>query len=77
MSGDLVYDQISYSTADIEGGLFAGELEPLGLVTYLQGSVLPIPAGEYRVIDGELFQVVDARPAQGQEQELLGLDATP
>lgn len=77
MSGHLIYGQLSYSTADIERGQFAGELEPLKSVTYLYAALLPIPAGEYRVIDGELFQVIDeARPAAVHESQRLEPEAT-
>ena len=68
MNGKLVYGQISYSTADVEEDQFAGEVEPTSSLSYLMASDVPLPPGEYRVIDGELFQLIDSRPENGSEE---------
>ena len=67
MNVELTYGQISYSTGDVEESQFAGELEPMLLFSHVAPSLVPIPPGDYRVIDGELFEVVDDLPSEDEE----------
>ena len=55
---NLVYGQISYSTADDERNYFSGERQ--NIPNYEDCSSMP--EGEYRVIDGEVFRIGDGFP---------------
>ena len=60
----LSHEQLAYSTADIEEQYFSG------LVSYRDGiSPTLLPAGVYRVVAGELVQVVSGVPPSVRNSE--------
>jgi hypothetical protein len=58
----LTHGQLSFTTGDDERAQFVGEIEPTSVVMYSTIEASPIHPGTYRVIDGELFQVLDDLP---------------
>jgi len=59
MTGRLIYEEVSFSTAEIAESQFVGESRPSLVQAFIDESPVPLTPGCYRVIDGELFEVVD------------------
>lgn len=55
---NFIYEQMSYSTADLERNCFSGETQEISPPEYF--SIMP--SGTYRVVDGEIFRIVDGCP---------------
>ena len=55
---NYIYEQMSYSTADLERDRFSGETQEVSP----PDDFSIMPGGTYRVVDGEIFRIVDGYP---------------
>lgn len=62
---ELTYEQLWFTTQEIEQMYFYGIFSPECYETHFDISSV-MPSGTYRVIDGELFQIVDGIPPEDQ-----------
>lgn len=77
MNERFTCSQITFSTADIEKGLFVGEFGPSGQILHVEAPAEPLLPGVYRVIDGELFQIIEGQPEESDNSIEVGKNEVP